>query len=293
MKITVGQLRAIIREMAFERKSKKVANTFNRERLNRPPSEYYTPLDEEEVNRKFSSVQKYFSSKSWDLKADNVFKYVTAPIWVIPNFSLPESRTLRILSLEKALPSIEGSDFTVQEVKQHLAKGGCLLILDTSGVYENFWPTPWMSVHTIFDTPETSGEATGEFNLSTTVAVAEWLENITYELEENDLNFSIFQKILLKSMTMKSATNNEIPEDTPGDLASELLTQSVVLANGCKINQLTPELITEFELAPEEANFINLKLKELQDFVNSIDAKTLINDLFTGKIVQVEVIFEA
>jgi hypothetical protein len=287
MKITLRQLRSLIREMAFERKSKKVANTFNKKILPKE-SEYYKRPSEEEINKRFSSVQKYFASKSWDLKADNVFKYITAPIWVIPNFSFPPGRYLRVRSIKEALPSIKGSDFTVQEVEQHLAGGGCVLILDASSIDENFWPTPWMSVHAIFDTLEASSGVAYDFLLSTTFAVSEWLENTMYEL-----NFSNFEKILLKSMTMKSAINNKINEDSLYDIGAELLTQSIVSANGCKINQLTPELIAEFELAPEEANFINLKLKELQDFVNNIDAKTLINDLFAGRIIQTQVIFDA
>jgi hypothetical protein len=90
---------------------------------------------------------------------------------------------------------------------------------------------------------------------------------------------------------MKSAIDGTLAlEGNNSDLIAELLTQSIVLSNGCKINQFHPSMTdTNMDYTDEDVNFINEKLTELQNLVNSLNARELVNDVFTGNIVQINV----
>jgi hypothetical protein len=287
MKITLRQLRSLIREMAFEKMSTPIGK----------PDESGIEYFKDKVHK----TKKYFSSKSWSQKAQNIFKFIEAPIWVIPSYNLGyiSSSRLHVLSFEEALDYINESNFSPEDVQNHLAKGGTVLLVNATDIRAGFWPTPWMTLHAIFDTAGYGVE--GENLLLMTKKVLEdWFDQtLEQEIEElygdvdsdENQNFHIkFGEALEHTLTMKSAIDGTLNLETNNDLIAELLTQSIVLPNGCKINQFHPSMTdTNMDYTDEDVNFINEKLTELQNLVNSLNARELVNDVFTGNIVQINV----
>jgi hypothetical protein len=288
MKITLGQLRSLIREMAFEKISK-VTDTFDH-------WEDYDPDDRDEEiekeiqddikyrEKKKEKLDKYFSSKKWSGDASNLYKFIKAPIWIIPDMNEAvtsgDMRHVEILSLEEAMPSIEQSDFMPEEVEAHLNAGGCVLIIGANDMRQNEWPSPWMVLHAIFDYAEVYNDSVGDFYRKN-------IDIIRSSVEELEESYPRFWNILVSSMTMKSARDGKIGSER--DAAAELLVQSIALRNGCRIKQLSDELIAKYNIPLEDIDLINGKLMELENEVNSLNMKELINDLFTGNILRFEV----
>jgi hypothetical protein len=287
MKITLRQLRSLIREMAFEKISK-VTDTSD-------PWEYYNPdHHDEEIEKeiqddikhrgkKKEKLDKYFSSKKWNHDASNIYKFIKAPIWVIPDMNEDavhsDLRYVDIISLEEAMPTIEQSDFAPEEIEAHLSAGGCVLIIGALHVRKNEWPSPWMVLHAIFDFSESYGIE--DFYDQSIIKILDFIEGLEEKL------YPGFFNILASSMTMKSARDGNVGSEQ--DAAAELLTQSIVLRNGCKINQLSNELIAKYNIPPEDIDFLNEKLMELENQVNALNMKELINGLFTGNILRFDV----
>jgi hypothetical protein len=286
MKLTVKQLRQIIREMALEKVSTPAGS----------------PPRRKSQQQNYQSVMKYFSSQSWQKKAETAFRFIDAPIWVIPTYAKERINIgrLHILSWRQTLNTIKKSQFNPQDVKQHLANGGTVLIVNARFIDKGLWPSPWMTLHAIFD--DTSGQgAAAELLDNTTIALEDWVQNSlpeefmsrfdTDDEEASQIFLMKFLHALAQSLTMKSARDGVLTGEST-DIIPEMLTQSVVSSKGCVINPFNSTNINSpwGDYTPEEINFINEKLSELQGTVNNFNAREQLNDIFKGNIVLVNVI---
>jgi hypothetical protein len=278
MKITLRQLRSLIREMAFDRLSRMTNvsgdahgafgdQEISDERLQTEPGIW--------AGRK-SSVEKYFKSKSWTKKAQGAYKNIQSKIWVIPNFSSgleywDSYRGNEILSFEEALPAIEVSDYTPEETKAHLNSGGTLWILNSDRITADFWPSPWMALHALFDDGDAYSGMTKDF----TGPIDERLEDEGYD----------FSDILISHMTMKSATSGKLSPGNENDVISEIITQVIQTGGHLKLKPFDPnccEVLSDMD-ENELLEYEN-RLNEFKSFIESLNIPQKFEQLISGKI---------
>jgi hypothetical protein len=268
MQITVGQLRRLIREMGFEKKAGTL--TMGGEL---PPEDD----DPKRVRSAHRAVKKYFSSRAWDQKARAQWKFLRTPIWVIPTFLHTEDIYARVYHVPwaDALPHIEEADFDPGEVQAHLAAGGTVMLVGARSVFKDFWPSPWNTLHAIFDDEHELSPEHAALIEGTTNVLEGWIDRFI-----GDMYY------LTPAMTMKSAREGKLL--TLRDCCAELLAQSVISPRGCVLKPYEAGDKTIKGFSEEERVDINKKLARLQDIVNGMDARGKLDRLFRGHVVMVK-----
>jgi hypothetical protein len=227
MKITLRQLRSLIREMAMGRIAKKMAH----KEPDFSSLEGWDELSKENQNNiivgtkdDFASVRKYFGSKSWEEKAKGTYKRIAPEIWIIPRTSFVGARDNKVLSFDEALPIIEQTDFMPEEVQELLSKGGSLWIVDAATVQKDFWPSPWNTLHGVFDSQINSDPIIGAF----AKRIISQISNIISKYADiNNLPMYEMYATLVTNMTMKSAREKSLSWRDENDIMAELATQAI------------------------------------------------------------------
>jgi hypothetical protein len=109
-------------------------------------------------------------------------------------------------------------------------------------------------------------------------------QNISENIQRGVYSYDEFHRALLDSMTMRSAREKNINIDSFDDTAAELITQSITTTKGC--------VIKHYEnpgLEPEKVEAINDSLRSLESFINGLDAVSIMENFFSGKIIRVNV----
>jgi hypothetical protein len=164
MKITLKQLKSLIREMAFGGVVGNIVNTTPRDKSGRRFRDY---------KGHFRPLKKYHSSKLYKKNAEYIFKNFYSNIWIVPTFNRKDRYPVRVktLSLQEAestllqsgiglkpediengmTPSSRNENYRLENIKNHLDSGGCIIISNSESLEKNFWPSPWMILHAIID----------------------------------------------------------------------------------------------------------------------------------------------
>jgi hypothetical protein len=261
------------------------------------------PHEDERAAILYKGVEKYFkSTKSWTKKAQDVYKNIQSKIWIIPNFEFVFGRDNKILSFEEALPIIEMSDYTPEEIETHLNSGGTLWIVNTADITKDFWPTPWLTIHAIFDS-EVLGGAYDDLLESTVVPIVEFLQGVQDEEKEIGLpktrsHVALFNHILVPHMApnISSARNSKLNADSEPDIASELAVSVIKRGGHLDIMPFNVEIANKeikklivSENHEEYVLFFENKLNEFKDFVESLNIDQKFNAFIPGKILSIDV----
>jgi hypothetical protein len=296
MKITLRQLRSLIREMAFDKLSKMTRTTDPHEDEEGEVDSYKS------MAASYRGVEKYFkSTKSWVEKAKKTYKNIQSKIWIIPNFEYSDIRDNKILSFEEALPIIEMSDYAPEEVETHLDSGGTLWIVNAADLSKDFWPSPWLTIHAIFDS-EILGGAYDDFLKSTVVPILEFLQEVKNEEREIGLpktrsHLALFNHILVPHMApdIGSARNGTLPVDSESDIASELAVSVIKRGGHLDIMPFNVEIANKeikklivSENHEEYVLFFENKLNEFKDLVESLNIDQKFNAFISGKILSID-----
>jgi hypothetical protein len=284
MKITVGQLRAIIREMAMGRIAKKVP-------VKLPDNWEETPDNIKQiydVEKNSNAVKKYFKSKSWVEKAQKVYKNIKPEIWIIPRWAL-ELRQNKFLSFDEALPIIEETDFDPDDVAELLEKGGSLWIVDAAEIVQQVWPSPWNTLHAIFDTQYNDDPDLADFSSQTADEIYSFIESF-------DIDADYIFMALIAVMTMGSARDDNLSEENPADVIAELATQAIQKGRVVLDLSLFPAKFLEKyprnQKIFEENSVEEFKdiLLEIENFINHLNIGQMWDELISGKILNVVVV---
>ncbi len=147
----------------------KIGKTMN---LSRRNAKGQAPRD---PKRQHQSLTKYSSSKKFERDAKWIFRNFNSPIWIVPAWDKgikPQKARVSILTLDEILPDLlaesalgltpeeikkgitpgpDNEGLRAERMRQHLAADGTILIAASTGVAKDFWPSPWMILHAMFD----------------------------------------------------------------------------------------------------------------------------------------------
>lgn len=123
-------------------------------------------------------------------------------------------------ALEYLEENVEGVDLA--EISQKLSEGATIIASYTSELRKGFLPTAWMILHAMLD--DLNGSGIGELG-----SLHERLVDYLMEIESGHMYLT-----LVRCLTMKSATEGEIPKDDEAyeDVAAEIIVQEVATRRG-------------------------------------------------------------
>lgn len=227
-----------------------------------PPSRNLGP----EASTTTTALNKFHGSKSFEQKATAAFAAMPYPVWILPVLrnSGPgrllnqkfraESYTSRkgIEALKAA--GVTGVDF--KDLHEKMKSGATIIVSLVAGFDKNFWPTPWMVIHAMFD--NTPDEWPAQL-----LDVHEELEEIVMEGHWESETSVV--ELIEDCMTMTSATSGTLQGS--GDIIPELLTQEIATKGGVRFN------VTEEAIAAYAARTGREMSNELVDEVNIMFSK--------------------
>lgn len=271
MKITVGQLRRLIREMALSAVSSPISTAPAR--------------DEETKNEK--QIKRFFSSPKFKADAERLFKHWSVPVYIVPAYSedykyLPSTRS-KHLTWEQALPILSKTDLDLEQLKSDLDSGGIIFINSATELVANFLASVWMMIHALFDQGRSPKEMWG-VGEKTEGAIRSYVAD-ALKGESSKLK-SEFLKAWRESITSKAGrTGSWSSDDSTNDFITEMLVQAALTTKGCVLKEYEND-----DLPPEQVEKINGILRGLQDLVNSMNVRELLESALSGGIVSIATI---
>lgn len=296
MKITVGQLRRIIKEevekIVDEMSLGAVGRTVNKDRKSDDDSD-------------LRAVTRLHDTPKYKKEAEISFRLLETTVYVVPvftNVGIGRSERTRAISWDEAEPIIVESGLDPESIKPELeAEKACVILSHTSGLVPGFLPTPWMILHSLFDSPRT------DLYKKITSRIIDFINNLTENAIKKIPSYDDIDYGLLSTLTMKSALNGKITVDNKRDWAAEMATQASRSKHGMTTKPYTwtrphmPDKLRDslvqslkkygqyIDESDPRAKIINDMADELRDFVNGLNIRTELDNYLKGKIIHANV----
>lgn len=210
IKLTMRRLKTVIREMALEKSF--------------PPLDYVDPDGpvRSTSNPDRDKVRSFFKQSSYEPRLKKLFQLLSTPIYVVPIYdhrSLERVRTINGSNEVRLKVLLKNGldEESVNELRSKLEGGASVFIVRAAQIDENFWPTPWMCIHALFDTDNP---------LPGIKTIYEKVEAVVEPL------FSDVSDDLIACLTMKSARSGALNGQGLNDVIAEILTQATVTSAG-------------------------------------------------------------
>lgn len=223
------------------------------------------------------SVDRFHRSPEFKAKAERTFGNFPMPVYVIPavvesrNSVLGMDRTV-VMDPERGLDFLQksGSTADLEHLRGELGKGAVVFLNMSSHLAKGFLPTPWMMVHAIFDDDY--------------AGVLDQEKNDIFDLISE---LKITEGQLMGRMTMKSARDGTITRGAPDDMISELMTQAIVSKDGVRFIMSDDDPLWKGKnpLNPETTE----KMMKLKSAIDAMDLKGKFFKAISGKVVSVSV----
>ena len=308
MRITVRQLRRIIKEELNSLDQMAWAG-------NLPIVDAQGTVDPQDDDPRFKeprlslkAVDKFHSNPLFAKKATAAFKDYKTPIWILPvkinhkssKFWQPteEGRRYDIFDDPNlAVEALRGGGVpepTLQQIHGILSNGGTVIANVAAGLRTNFFPTPWMMIHAIFD----SEKIKFFDDVYQNVYKMLFTDPISVPTPKNpDRKLTISTSMLPPLMTMRSARKGKITPHSPEDVVAEMLTQEMVTTRGVHFNEPESTMRNYFttargmEFSDSTRNLYNAvgeRLEEVKVYIKSQNLKERFDDLIAGKLIVLE-----
>lgn len=189
------------------------------------------------LRRGQTQTRKFFATKKFRDDAIKAYRNLSVPIYVVPVFSTRSTAGLRSAlenesDVPKQLDRLIYSLEKIAELREVLRAGAAIFLVGSHVIEKGFLPTPWMIVHamvdqSVFEEARDIAPVDGMLRSE----VRSLLESVRLEMRVQNWNLaSMFRDIL----TMGSARDGAI--QNVDDAAAEIVTQSILTANGFDFN---------------------------------------------------------
>lgn len=229
VRLTVGTLRRIIRESPIADVLPMVSSRSNNDNTDHGSSKQ----DEKQV-------EKLFNGKKFRDDLVKKFAILSVPIFVIPQYTNDYQSNYRVRNND-GLQSLGLSDGKIQELKSALSQGSTVFVVRSSGLVEDFLPTPWIIVHSMFDdinVSQVQGSAFKQLvNLINKLLATAKVTLDPSRISPNgttDEGTASTRKLWHKCLTMKSARDNQLVGVS--DTVAEIMCQAILTKAGFTFN---------------------------------------------------------
>jgi hypothetical protein len=236
MKITEGQLRRIIRETLDEMAYAETLTGHDGEHVVLPGNRHWSTPEGSTTARAMDpkTTSQYLKSKKFNDDAIRLYANVPFKVWLAPVLSKnldvstafvdPKLGYSRIKVLNLAYGGLEFLEKTGFAGVEEIDPANDLVVLPVGlNVMKGYTTSPWIIMHGIFDSVD---------SLDAISELVPGIVKLSKDIEKDpDLIWH-----LLNSLTMHSATTQQIPLDAISDIVAEMMVQEIFDKRGLRFN---------------------------------------------------------
>lgn len=228
----------------------------------------YQQAEKDKLEKNRRQVQRFYTGGKFRDSAVKAYRHLKTPIYIVPRYT-PEPNVGQRARLENnsKLGALGLSAEKVKELETALRDGAAVFIVQAMELKSETLPTPWMTIHALFD----AGDDSSYFSSS---EVFKTLYGVLEELDAIDRNFRDDQddSFWNKMLTMKSARDGAI--SGRDDAGAEIMTQQILTTAG-------------FTYKHTKNDDVNKSLENIKKLVSS--ARSEFEQAISGQILDVEV----
>lgn len=291
MKITVGQLRRIIKEEI--------------QRVNEAPladvGDFVNTTSRSDDSRDVRAAERFHKTPKYRKDAEATFKLFDIPVYIVPIFTSGGTtfNRVKVVPWEEAEPLIKESGLKTENIESELGKGACVILSRSGEMVRNFMPSPWMLLHAMFD------DSGSYLHKNVTIEIQRKISDLQKRGRNMGLSVDDVGYGLLSTLSMRSAREGNLNVDTLVDWAAEIATQAVrnemttrryTFSRPKLPDELKNSLVRSLKKSGEyidendpKAEIINGLAQELRDFVNGLNIRLTLQNYIRGKVIEVNV----